>query len=381
MADVYSKNPIQLQHKIKLRKMKPRNSISPVKIKVQNEGILKLFEVPSSPDPLGCYKMNKEKRYRNEIVRLFDWTGKTPESKYDEWDVDMDLVIKEIDEIVYNCKRSAPGQANHKQEVMFKKVRSTDRTNIIRKKRTKTSRSTSNLNELEILRRSIENKDRHETLSPDKYNLFQRNKSRNILLATPVKSSTRQTTRKSETKLGVTLSTTAIRKKSRSRQGSSNHLPRDKSPFEILADFNKNNKRYFDSVERPSFVNNTYLQKTMDASVPYSLLEEYQYELDKIKSIKKTCDKDFNIWKRDQQKRSPVKSRQGKISTVKQAVPKTDVSDSLWSKSFLKSHPDINTIDIQSTLRDQSDSNIFTKIDGIIAQMKAEQEKAQAYVL
>ena len=119
----------------------------------------------------------------------------------------------------------------------------------------------------------------------------------------------------------------------------------------------------------------------MDASVPYSLLEEYQYELDKIKSIKKTCDKDFNIWKRDQQKRSPVKSRQGKISTVKQAVHKTDVSDSLWSKSFLKSHPDINTIDIQSTLRDQSDSNIFTKIDGIIAQMKAEQEKAQAYVL
>ena len=372
MANPSSKNPIQLQQKIKFRKLKQRNSVSPLKSQAKLQGIIKLFEVPSSPGPLASYKRNAGRVYKNEIVRLFEWTGHTPESRYDEWDVDMDLAIKEVDEIVNSCHQTAAqAKANTQPEIVFKKVKSPKKARN-KRKRAKTSRSDSNLHDLDINRKFSENRE----ASPNKSGLIQRSKSKNIMYTTPIKSPTKLTARRSESRLLGTSSTSYLHNKTKSRQGSSHNLHRDKSPFEILADFNRVNKRQFDANERQSFMNSTLLQKTTD-SVQYSIFEEYQYELEKIRTLKETCDKDFKFWLRDKQRRSPV--RQKLPSTHKNA--KTELSDSHWSKSLVKSQQDLNTADTHSMLRDKSDSNMFAKIDGIIAQMKAEQERSSAYVL
>jgi len=372
MANPNPKNPIQLQQKIKFRKLKQRNSVSPLKNQAKIRGVIKLFEVPSSPGPLASYKRNAGRVYKNEIVRLFEWTGRTPESRYDEWDVDMDLAIKEVDEIVHTCHQTAgKAKANTQPEIVFKKVKSPKKAKSNRK-RAKTSRSESNLHDLDINKRSSQNRE----ASPNKSGLIQRSKCKNLMHTTPNKSPFKLQARKSESNLLGTSSKSYLQNKTNSRHGSSNKVNRDKSPFEILADFNRVNRRQFDSNERQSFINSTLLQKTID-SVQYSIFEEYQYELEKIRSLKETCDKDFKFWLRDKQRRSPVRK---KLPSTRQNA-KTELSESHWSKSLVKSQQDLNTADTHSMLRDKSDSNMFAKIDGIIAQMKAEQERTSAYVL
>lgn len=306
------RQPISISKNFPLKKL---SSLVPERRRSRSSGSINRLDINSiSLKPIPK-QLDPKKRRHMRLIRLFRLT-KDKESLYDQEDHEFDDLMFEIDEIIRSCNFFSVRKTNHPVSLDLKlkllspikrsapkiPVKKISRISSINTFKSKINESYCDIKEVDEDSEdsSLQEPEDPESIIIDKPSFNLKLPALNMNKNTKSEDQSLVNSRRPSAQSLMprrSLSTNSIcstgRKLYFTRRSMSSQ--RGLSPFQIVSNFNRNgpNRQHqLDHFNRPNGFRPNILDRSSETSMSFRLVDDYVNELEKIKTLKKSFDKD-----------------------------------------------------------------------------------------